>query len=57
MFLVVQVGEPHEMREPPIGFPKCNNYTPDVTLKKFKKKSVSQKNRKVKLWKELDKYF
>jgi FtsP/CotA-like multicopper oxidase with cupredoxin domain len=30
MGLVLQVGETSEMVKPPVGFPKCGSYTPDV---------------------------
>lgn len=30
MALVLQVGEPKDMVKPPVGFPKCNDYTPNV---------------------------
>lgn len=30
MGLVMQVGEPHEMRQPPSNFPKCGNFLPNI---------------------------
>lgn len=30
MALVVQVGESYQMVTPPLGFPKCNNFTPKL---------------------------
>lgn len=29
--LILQVGETHEMIPPPVDFPKCNSFTPDIS--------------------------